>query len=183
MSDGTRDGTTEKRETPAERADRELIELLNELRVALPGVQVLFAFLLTIPFSQRFGALDSGDRRIYFSAVLATAAATLLLIAPTAHHRLRFRAPVKEDLLRVANSFAIAGLVCLAYAVTAATFVITDVIYPGTLPRAVAAGLAGAFLIGWFVVPLLYGRSSTPARDVDRGRDDGPDERSAVAHR
>jgi predicted neutral ceramidase superfamily lipid hydrolase len=174
------DGMTEKRETPAERADRELIELLNELRVALPGVQVLFAFLLTIPFSQRFGVLDSGDRRIYFAAVLATAAATLLLIAPTAHHRLRFRSPVKEDLLRFANAFAIAGLVCLAFAVTATTFVITDVIYPGTLPRVVAAVLAGAFLVGWFLVPLLYRERSTPARDVATGRDVAPDERSAV---
>ena len=176
MSDQSRNG----RETPEERADRELIELLNELRVALPGVQVLFAFLLTIPFSQRFGVLDADDRRIYFAAVLATAAATLFLIAPTAHHRMRFRAPVKEHLLRVANVFALAGLVCLAFAVTAATFVITDLIYPGTLPRVVAASMAGAFVLLWFVVPLLYGRSTTPEREEHRP---APDERSStVAH-
>lgn len=176
------DRTTDKRETPEERADRELIELLNELRVALPGVQVLFAFLLTIPFSQRFGVLDSGDRRLYFAAVLATAAATLFLIAPTAHHRLRFRAPVKEQLLRVANVFALAGLVCLAFAVTAATFVVTDVIYPGTLPRVVAASMAGAFVVGWFLVPLLYGRSTTPERQSHRPATDEDPASSSVAH-
>ena len=148
------DETASDRESPDERADRELIELLNELRVALPGVQVLFAFLLTIPFSERFTTLDPGDRSIYFSAVLATAAAMLFLIAPTADHRVRFRDPVKEPLLRVANVFAIIGLTCLAYAVTAATFVVTDVIYPGTLPRVVAASLAGAFVVCWLVVPL-----------------------------
>jgi hypothetical protein len=139
----------DEQEDPDERANRELIELLNELRVALPGVQVLFAFLLTIPFTQRFTELDAGDRRIYFMAVLATAAATLCLIAPSAHHRLRFRAGVKEHLLRVANALAIAGLVLLAFAITAATYV-------------VAGALAGAFVLVWFVLPFLYGRSRTP---------------------
>jgi MFS family permease len=149
-------------ESPSERANRELIELLNELRVALPGVQVLFAFLLTIPFSQRFGQLDDGDRRVYFAAVLATAAATLCLIAPSAHHRLRFRSGVKEHLLHVANVFTIVGLVLLAFATTAVTFVITDVIYPGTVPGVVAGVMAGAFVLAWFVVPLLYRRQRTP---------------------
>jgi hypothetical protein len=150
------------RERADERANRELIELLNELRVALPGVQVLFAFLLTIPFSQRFGILDDTDRRIYFAAVLATAASTLCLIAPTAHHRLRFRSGVKENLLRSANVLTVIGLILLAFAVTAVTYVITDVIYPGTLPRLVAAALGGSFVIGWFVLPLLYRREPTP---------------------
>jgi|SoiMethySBSTD1v2_1073268.scaffolds.fasta_scaffold31651_6 uncharacterized protein DUF6328 len=169
-----------ERESPDERADRELIELLNELRVALPGVQVLFAFLLTIPFAQRFEVLDAGDRRIYFAAVVATAAATLFLVAPTAHHRIRFRDAVKEHLLRVANLFALAGLACLAFAITAATFVVTDVIYPGTLPRVMAATLAGAFVVGWLVVPLLFRRSATPERPSERrGPTDGS--RSPVA--
>ena len=156
-------------ETPKERVDRELIELLNELRVAQPGIQVLFAFLLTIPFSQRFTELDSSDRRVYFAAVLATAAATLCLIAPTAHHRLRFRSRVKENLLQVGNVLTITGLVLLAFAVTAATFVITDMVYPaGSLPEIVAAVLAGAFALVWFVVPLLYRREGTPGRDETR---------------
>jgi MFS family permease len=155
-------------ESSDERANRELMELLNELRVALPGVQVLFAFLLTIPFSQRFDQLDDGDRRVYFAAVLATAAATLCLIAPSAHHRLRFRSGVKEHLLHVANVLAIVGLVLLAFAITAVTFVITDVIYPGSLPGVVAGLLAGAFVVAWFLVPLLYRRERTPeARPPD----------------
>jgi Family of unknown function (DUF6328) len=155
-------------ESARERANRELIELLNEIRVALPGVQVLFAFLLTLPFTQRFGRLDPADRRVYFAAVLATAAATLCLIAPSAHHRLRFRDSVKEHLLHVANAFMIAGLAFLAFAVTAATYLITDVIYPGALPRVVASVLAGAFVLAWFVVPLLYRPERTPeARPPD----------------
>ena len=160
MNDETSDGAVE---TADERTNRELIELLNELRVALPGVQVLFAFLLTIPFSQRFGQLDPGDRRVYFWAVLATAAATLFLIAPTAHHRLRFRSGVKEQLIRVANACTIAGLVLMAFAISAVTYVITDLVYPGTLPRVVAGGLAGAFVVVWFLVPLLYRRERTPS--------------------
>jgi Family of unknown function (DUF6328) len=152
----------ETRESADERANRELIELLNELRVALPGVQVLFAFLLTIPFSQRFADLDANDKRVYFWAVLATAGATLCLIAPTAHHRLRFRSGVKEQLLRVANAFTLVGLVLLAFAVSAATYVVTDLVYPGTPPRVVAGVLAGAFVVVWFLVPLLYRRERTP---------------------
>jgi Family of unknown function (DUF6328) len=162
------DESANNEESPEERANRELIELLNELRVALPGVQVLFAFLLTIPFSQRFDQLDDGDRRVYFAAVLATAAATLCFVAPTAHHRLRFRSGIKEQLLRVANVFAIVGLAFLAFAVTAVTYVITDLIYPGTLTRVVTAALAGALIVTWFVVPLFYRREKTPeARSPD----------------
>jgi predicted neutral ceramidase superfamily lipid hydrolase len=158
-----------REESEKERLDRNLQELLGELRVALPGVQVLFAFLLTIPFAQRFTTLDASDRRIYFAAVLATAAATMFLIAPTAHHRLRFRDSVKEHLLRVANVFTVLGLVCLAFSVTAATYVIADVVYPGTLPRIVAASLAGAFVLGWLVVPLLFRPRATPERDEAAG--------------
>jgi membrane protein implicated in regulation of membrane protease activity len=102
--------------------------------------------------------------------VLATAGATLCLIAPTAHHRLRFRSGVKEQLIRVANALTLLGLVLLAFAVSAATYVVTDLIYPGTLPRVVAGSLAGAFVVAWFVVPLLYRRERTPEpRSPGRG--------------
>jgi predicted neutral ceramidase superfamily lipid hydrolase len=152
-------------ESPAQRADRELIELLNELRVALPGVQVLFAFLLTVPFSQRFGELDATDRRVYFTAVIATALATVLLIAPSAHHRVRFRSGVKEQLLQVANVFAAVGLVLVAVAMSAVTYVVTGQLYSGTVPAVVAACLAGAFFVVWFVVPFAYRRERTPPPD------------------
>jgi hypothetical protein len=160
--DESADQRPDQDESAHERANRELIELLNEIRVALPGVQVLFAFLLTLPFTQRFAQLDPADRRVYFAAVLATASATLCLIAPGAHHRLRFRDRVKEHLLHVANAFVLAGLAFLAFAVTAVTYLITDVIYPGALPRLVAGVLAGAFVLAWFVVPLLYRPERTP---------------------
>ena len=88
------------------RLDRELIELLNELRVALPGVQVLFAFLLTVPFSQRFAQTTEFQRDVYFSALMSVAVATALLITPSAFHRIRFRRRDKAYLLRVANRFA-----------------------------------------------------------------------------
>jgi hypothetical protein len=155
-------------ETPEERANRELLELLNELRVALPGVQVLFAFLLTVPFTQRFGDLGDGDRRVYFAAVVATAAATLLLIAPTAHHRLRFRSGVKEHLLRVSNILAVAGLALLAFAITAVTYIIADMLYAGTAAAITAACLAGAFALVWFVVPFVYRERRTPSASDER---------------
>jgi len=156
------DDSTNGEESSAERANRELIELLNELRVALPGVQVLFAFLLTVPFSQRFEMLDAADRRVYFAAVLSTAAATLFLIAPSAHHRIRFRSGVKEHLLKVANLMAVTGLGLLALAMTAVTYLITDVLYEHTTAAIVAGVLAGAFVIVWFLLPLVYGQERTP---------------------
>jgi hypothetical protein len=162
MGEATRD---DERETPGERANRELIELLNELRVALPGVQVMFAFLLTVPFTQRFGELDASDRRVFYTAVLLTAAATICLIAPTAHHRLRFRGNVKEHLLRAANVFAVIGLVLLALAMSAVTYVITDLVYPGDLPAIVTAVLVGAFGAVWFLLPFLYRQEPTPPPD------------------
>src|SRR4051794_2629938 len=103
-------------ETEKERVDRELIELLNELRVALPGVQVLFAFLLTVPFSQRFGTLDSSLRRELFLALLLTALSISFLIAPSANHRMRFRQQAKEALVKFGSAFSLIGLALLAAA-------------------------------------------------------------------
>jgi hypothetical protein len=149
-------------ETSGERANRELMELLNELRVALPGVQVLFAFLLTVPFMQRFDELTRDDRKVYFAAVIATAVATALLIAPTAHHRLRFRSGVKEHLLRVSNVLAVVGLVLVAFAITAVTYIIADMLYAGRVPAITAACLAAAFAVVWFVLPFVYRERRTP---------------------
>jgi amino acid transporter len=136
------------------RLDRELMELLNELRVALPGIQVLFAFLFTVPFTQRFERLSDLQRTTFFVAFLAAAAATVLLIAPSANHRIRWRERDKESLLRRANIMTIAGLAVLAVAMTAATFLVTDLLYEIPAASITAAGLAGAFAIAWYVLPL-----------------------------
>jgi hypothetical protein len=141
-------------ESQEERVNRELIELLNELRVALPGVQVLFAFLLTVPFSQRFGRVNDLQKDVYMVALLCTLAGSVFLIAPTAFHRLRFRDRDKEALLRVSNVFAIVGLVLLATAMTAAVFVVTDVLFTGAITTVVTTLTAGLFAVVWFVLPL-----------------------------
>ncbi|MGH2755759.1 MAG: DUF6328 family protein [Actinomycetota bacterium] len=137
------------------RQDRELIELLNELRVVLPGVQVLFAFLLTVPFTQYFPKTTPGQQRIYFAALLLTAVATAFLISPTAFHRIRWRDRDKEHLLKVSNKFALIGLVLLAGALTCVVWLITDVIYGS--PWTTIVTVASAVLFGalWFLVPLL----------------------------
>lgn len=150
-------------ETPGERANRELMELLNELRVALPGVQVLFAFLLGVPFTERFTRLGDLEEQLYVSAIVTTAAATIFLVAPTAHHRLRFRSGIKEQLLRTANAFAILGLVLLAYAVAAVSYVVVGMVDSEPVPQLVAAGLAALAVVTWFIVPLVYSREPTPS--------------------
>lgn len=99
-----------RHETPLERADRNLAELLNELRVALPGVQVLFAFLLIVPFSQRYAYMTDFERKLYFGVLLCTGLAAILLIAPSMHHRIEFRHRDKEYLVVTANRLTIAGV-------------------------------------------------------------------------
>ena len=141
-------------ETPKRRRDRELIELLTELRVALPGVQVLFAFLLTVPFTTRFSQLSRVNRDAYFIAFLASAAASALLIAPSAYHRLRWRQGDKERMLRVSNELAIGGIAALAIGMTAVVYLITALLY-GTIAAASVAGVLAA-TIGWlwWLLPL-----------------------------
>jgi uncharacterized protein DUF6328 len=145
-------------EDKSERINRELIELLNELRVALPGVQVLFAFLLAVPFSQRFAQASEFQRDFYFGTLLSTAISAALLIAPSAYHRIHFRQHNKEQLLQSSNWLSIAGLVFLALAMVGAVVLITDVLYG---PAATASfGLGAAVLFGWFwcVLPLMRRR-------------------------
>jgi hypothetical protein len=136
------------------RLNRELIELLNELRVGLPGVQVLFAFLLTVPFTQRFSRLDGIQRDVYFLAVLATALASAFLIAPSAYHRLRWRQREKEQMLETSNHMAVIGLAFLALAISAVVYVITSVVYGRGAAAGVAAGMAGVVTWLWFGLPL-----------------------------
>ncbi len=141
-------------ETEKERLDRNLQELLGELRVALPGVQVLFAFLLVVPFNQRFAQVTSFQRSLYLGTLLCAALASAFLIAPTAHHRLMFRRQDKENLVVVANRQAIIGLTFLAVAMTSAIVLVTDVLFkPAT--TAFAGGLVAlAFAVLWYALPL-----------------------------
>lgn len=141
-------------ENPTQRHHRQLIELLNELRVGLPGVQVLFAFLLTVPFSQRYSRLDSSQRAVYFLAVLSTAMATALLIAPSAYHRIRWRQHDKERMLETSNRFAIAGIAFLAIAMSAVVYVISSVVYGRVVAAGVTAGIAAVVTWLWFGIPL-----------------------------
>jgi hypothetical protein len=151
---GAANDARETDESPKERIDRELIELLNELRVALSGTTVLFAFLLTIPFSQRFAQVSELQQSVYFGTFLLAAVTTALLMAPTAYHRLRFRDRDKEQLLRTANILAIAGIVSLTAAMGGAVFLITDVLY-GSWVAALVSGVVTAFVaLWWFVLPL-----------------------------
>jgi amino acid transporter len=141
-------------ETKEERHDRELIELLNELRVALPGVQVLFAFLLAVPFANGFPKLSALDRDIFFVAFITTALATVLLIAPSSYHRLRWRQRDKERMLVISNVLTIGGLFLLAVSITSTVFVITDFLFQHSWAAAFTAIVALAFLVFWYGLPL-----------------------------
>jgi hypothetical protein len=141
-------------EEDPERLDRELIELLNELRVALPGVQVLFAFLLTVPFSSRWTKVTELQEDVFFATFLCTAASSVLLIAPSTYHRLRWRAHDKERMLEVANQLAIAGTAFLAGGIVGAIFLITDVLFAVRTAAGVSAGAAVVLVWFWYALAL-----------------------------
>jgi hypothetical protein len=144
----------ERDETPYERADRNLAELLNELRVALPGVQVLFAFLLVVPFNAGYTRMTEFERKLYFGVLLCTALASILLIAPSMHHRLEFRKRDKEYLVVTANRLTIAGLSVLAVAMTGAITLITHVLFGTAAAAVTTGGVALGFAAVWFAIPL-----------------------------
>lgn len=145
----TRTGETEK-----ERLDRNLAELLGELRVALPGVQVLFAFLLTVPFSRRFADVTQFQKNVYFATLLLTALASALLIAPTAHHRIQFRQQDKRHIIEMANRLAIAGLGALALAMVGAVMLVTDFLFGSTATIVVTGATGLLFAVVWYGLPL-----------------------------
>jgi hypothetical protein len=134
--------------------DRELIELLNELRVALPGVQVLFAFLLAVPFQQGWQEVSDTQKYAFFVALLCTAMGTILLIAPTTYHRIRWRAHDKEQLLETGNRLALGGTAFLALGMTAAIFLVTDIVFHYAVTLAVTAATALAFAWFWYALPI-----------------------------
>jgi hypothetical protein len=157
MSDG---------ESRKERLNRELMELLQELRVVIPGVQVLLAFLLTAPFQQRFAQLPGSMRNAFFASIACATLATAFLIAPSAHHRLWWRAGEKERLVRIGNQMAIVGTVFLAAAIVLALYVITDVLFTTNLALLTAVGALVVFAGLWYVVPMLA-RSSSSSEEED----------------
>jgi hypothetical protein len=149
----------EENETQRQRVNRELIELLNELRVALPGVQVLFAFLLAVPFTNGFVEVTTFQRHLFFATLLATAVASALLIAPSAYHRLHFREGNKEQLLLTSNALSIAGVGFLGLAMVGAVVLITDVLYEPVATIAFGITTALVFAVLWGALPLWRRRS------------------------
>jgi hypothetical protein len=143
-----------RQETETERLDRNLSELLQELRVALPGVQVLFAFLLTIPFNQRFVELTDAQKDIYLGTLLATTVSAVLLIAPTAYHRLTFRKQQKAHLVLIANRASIVGLGFLALAMTGVVLLVTDFLFETAVTVACTSLAALMFVTFWYALPL-----------------------------
>ena len=141
-------------ESKRQRVNRELIELLNELRIALPGVQVLFAFLLAVPFSNGWVRTTSFERAVFVSTLVATAISAAFFIAPTAYHRLHFRNQEKEQLLFTSNRFAIVGLFFLAASMVGVIVLVTSVVYSGA--ATLVLGVLSALLFGglWFALPL-----------------------------
>ena len=145
-----------------EKRDRQMMELLNELRIALPGVQILFAFLLTVPFAQGFERVTSTQKSLFYATLLATALSTICLIAPSATHRLRFHQSDRTYVIETANKYTIAGLVFLGIAIVLAITTVTDFMYDNWIVYAAPAAIAAVLATFWFLRPLLRSSSSGP---------------------
>jgi magnesium-transporting ATPase (P-type) len=137
-----------------EESIREMNELLQELRVIWPGVQILFAFLLTVAFTQRFTELSSYQIDVYFTALMSTAFATIFFIAPTSQHRLLWRQHVRSQRLRLGNAFLILGSLFLAVAVSCVVFLVADFVYGHTTAAVATALVGGGLVVLWYLVPL-----------------------------
>jgi Family of unknown function (DUF6328) len=143
-----------REESESERLDRNLSELLQELRVALPGVQVLFAFLLAVPFQQGFEKVTQFQKWLFFATLMLTALSAALLISPSAYHRMTFRMQQKDKLVFIANKLTIAGLGCLALAMTGAIMLVTDLLFNTVATVIASAAALAAFALLWYVLPL-----------------------------
>ncbi len=156
----------ERQESELQRLDRNFNELLQELRVAQTGVQILFAFLLTLAFTQRFGEVTGFQGGLYYGTLVAAALATSLLIAPVSLHRLLFRRHQKGRVVIAANRLAVGGLVALWLALVGVLWFITDVLY-GHVPGA-AAAVVSALWFGalWFAMPLVWIGQRRPSREL-----------------
>jgi hypothetical protein len=150
-------------ETEEARADRNLSDLLQELRVALPGVQVLFAFLLTVPFTNRFDDLSPFQTKLYFGVLIAVALATVLLVAPTIGHRILFRRQQKEFIVTISNNLALVGMALLAVSMCGAIALISDFIFGTGTAIVSTIVMAAAFIGFWFTGPIIR-RAQLPER-------------------
>lgn len=156
-------------ETPEQRDDRNLLDLLQELRVATLGVQVLFGFLLGLPFTVRFSRLEAWQRWLYLAIVMVSSISIVLLVAPVAYHRLLFRRHQLGSLLRAANVLAIAGMATVALAVTGAVLLVTSYVEPGVPAPLLTVVAAGLFISFWFWLPLSRrGKGPSPDREGDQ---------------
>jgi O-antigen/teichoic acid export membrane protein len=166
----------ERDETELQRLDRNFIELLQELRVAQTGPQILFAFLLTLTFTQRFGATTTFQRGLYFVTLVLSAAAASLLIAPVSVHRLLFRRHEKRRLVAVSNRLAIGGLLSLCLAIVGVLWFIADVLYGQWAGAATAVLSAAWFGFFWYAIPV---RLSRPEPKQEQSEQGGHDDSSA----
>lgn len=153
-------------ETEKERTDRQLIELLTELRVALPGAQVLLGFLLTVPFATRFGRMTSGERITLFACLLLTAAGTVLLMAPSVYHRLRWERGGKSDVVRVAHRLFLAGSAFLGAGVVTAVFLVGDFVFGPVAATVSACAIGATVIVTWYALPASRSRTAR-VRDLE----------------
>jgi hypothetical protein len=144
-----------REENPKERSDRELIELLNELRVALPGVQVLFAFLLAVPFARGWPKVDEFEQDVFFVSFVGAAVSSALLIATSSIHRIGFRRSNKEKIVRVGTRLTIAGLAALAVSVVAVVLLVTDYIFSRATAYVAAGAVAAVIVATWYVLAFV----------------------------
>jgi hypothetical protein len=159
-------GAAGRNESGPQRLDRNYGELLQELRVAQVGVQILFASLLTVVFTDRFTTISSVQRGTYVVTLLAAATATALLIGPVAFHRIVFRHNQKDDLVRVAHRLALGGLVCLLVAVVGVVLLILEEVLGQTPALWFSFGVAAVFVLVWLVLPMVSRtREELPGHD------------------
>jgi cation transport ATPase len=154
VPDAERAEEADRSDEEQQRLNRQMTELLNELRVAMPGVQVLFAFLLAVPFQQRFQTVNAFQRDVYLFTLLAAATATAFLVAPSAYHRIAFQEHEKERIIRMGTRQFVCGIVALAVAMTGAVLLVTDFLFQAATTIVVVVCVAAVFARRWFGIGL-----------------------------
>ncbi len=155
VSSADSNSSDQEHESRDAKEDRQLIELLNELRVALPGVQMLFGFMLAVPFTQRFGSLSDRQRLLFYIAFLATASASICFITPTSFHRITWQRGVKGRMLRISSRLAIAGTVFLGVAIGCVVGFLSSYLYNSVLASILTAVVFTMIAVLWYTIPLV----------------------------